>query len=73
MIAFSYDIPWVLGMLPSFKKSATPNETDEWRRQRRLGMHHACIKHVVESTWILSITFVGRMCMCNVHIVQKVR
>ena len=35
----------VLGMLPSFKKSATPNETDDWRRQRSLGMHHACIKH----------------------------
>ena len=26
----------VLGMLPGFKKSATPNESDEWRRQRRL-------------------------------------
>ena len=39
----------VLGMLPSFKTSATPNESDDWRRQRRLDMHHACIKHVVES------------------------
>ena len=39
----------VLGILPSFKKSATPNETDECRRQRCLGMHHACIKHVVDS------------------------
>ena len=61
----------VLGMLPSFKKSATPNETDEWRRQRRLDMHHACIKHVVDSinnlcekdVHVQSITFVRRMCM----------
>ena len=39
----------VLGMLPSFKKSATPNESDDWRRHRRLDMHHACIKHIVDS------------------------
>ena len=39
----------ILGMLPSFKKSATPNESDGWRRQRRLEMHHAYIKHVVDS------------------------
>ncbi len=32
----------VLGMLPGFKKSATPNESDEWQWQRRLAMHHAC-------------------------------
>ena len=41
----------VLGMLPSFKKSATPDQSDDWRRQRRLdtSMHHACIKHIVDS------------------------
>ncbi len=39
----------VLGMLPDFKKSSTPNESDEWRRQHRLEMHHVCIKHVVDS------------------------
>jgi len=39
----------VLGMLPSFKTSATPNESDDWRRHRRLDMHHACIKHIVDS------------------------
>ena len=50
----------VLGMLPSFKKSATPNETDEWRRQRRLGMHHACIKHVVDS--------INNFCEKDVHV-----
>ena len=37
----------VLGMLPSFKTSATPNESDDWRRHRRLDMHHACIKYIV--------------------------
>ena len=43
-------IAWrVLRMLPRFKKSATPNKSDEWRRQSRLEMHHACIKHVVDS------------------------
>jgi len=60
MIAFSYDIPWALGMLPSFKKSATPNETNEWRRQRRLGMHHACIIHVVDS--------INNFCGKDVHV-----
>ena len=30
------------------QKSATPNEADEWSRQRRLGMHHACNKHIVD-------------------------
>ena len=52
----------VLGMLPSFNKSATPNESDDWHRQCRLGMHHACIKRVVESINNL----VTRMCMCSV-------
>ena len=39
----------VLGMLPGLKKSATPNESDAWLRQRRLEMHHTCVKHVVDS------------------------
>ncbi len=38
----------VLGMLPGFKKNATPNESDEWRWQHRLEMHHVCVKHVVD-------------------------
>ena len=50
----------VLGMLPSFKKSATPNESDDWRRQRRLEMHHACVKHVVES--------INNFCDKDVHV-----
>jgi hypothetical protein len=50
----------VLGMLPGFKKSATPNESDEWRRQRRLEMHHACVKHVVDS--------INNFCDKDVHV-----
>jgi hypothetical protein len=50
----------VLGMLPGFKKSATPNESDDWRRQRRLEMHHACVKHVVDS--------INNFCDKDVHV-----
>ena len=50
----------VLGMLPGFKKSATPNESDEWRRQHRLEMHHACVKHVVDS--------INNFCDKDVHV-----
>ena len=50
----------VLGMLPGFKKSATPNESDEWRRQCRLEMHHACVKHIVDS--------INNFCDKNVHV-----
>jgi hypothetical protein len=38
----------VLGMMPSLKKSATLDQTDTWRKERRLRLHHACIAHVVE-------------------------
>ncbi len=50
----------VLGMLPGFKKSATPNESDEWRRQCLLEMHHACVKHVVDS--------INNFCDKDVHV-----
>ena len=50
----------VLGMLPGFKKSATPNESDAWLRQRRLEMHHACVKHVVDS--------INNFCDKDVHV-----
>lgn len=50
----------VLGMLPSYKKSATPSESDAWRRQRRLEMHHACIKHLVDS--------INNFCDKDVHV-----
>ena len=50
----------VLGMLPGFKKSATPNESDEWRQQRRLEMHHACVNHVVDG--------INNFCDKDVHV-----
>ena len=37
----------VLGMMPSLRKSATLAQTDTWRKDRRLRLHHACIAHVV--------------------------
>ncbi len=38
----------VLGMMPSLRKSATLAQTDTWRKDRRLRLHHACITHIVE-------------------------
>ena len=38
----------VLGMMPSLRKSAPLDQTDTWRKDRRLRLHHACIGHVVE-------------------------
>ncbi len=38
----------VLGMIPSLRKSATLDQTDSWRKDRRLRLHHACIAHVAE-------------------------
>ena len=42
------------------QKSATSKETDEWRRQLRLGLHHACIKHIVDS--------INNFCEQDVHV-----
>jgi hypothetical protein len=38
----------VLGMMPSVRKSATPEQTETWRKDCRLRLYHACIAHVVE-------------------------
>ena len=38
----------VLGMLPSLRNSATFAQTDTWRKDSRLRLHHACISHIVE-------------------------
>ena len=38
----------VLGMMPSLRKSATLAQSDTWRKDCRLRLHHACIAHVVE-------------------------
>ena len=37
----------VLGMMPSLKKSATLAQTDSWRKDRRLRLHHAGLGHIV--------------------------
>ena len=38
----------VLAMMPSVRKSATLAQSDQWRKERRLRLHHACIAHVVD-------------------------
>ena len=38
----------VLGMMPSLRKSATLEQTDTWRKERRLLLHHAGLAHLVE-------------------------
>ncbi len=38
----------VLGMMLSLRKSETLAQTDTWRKDRRLRLHHACIAHVVD-------------------------
>ncbi len=37
----------VLCMMPSLKKSATLAQTDSWRKDRRLRLHHAGLGHIV--------------------------
>ena len=37
----------VLGMMPSLKKSATLAQTDSWRKDRRLRLHHTGLSHIV--------------------------
>ena len=39
----------VLGMLPAFKNKPTLGQSDAWHAQRSLRLHHACMKHVVDS------------------------
>jgi hypothetical protein len=50
----------VLGMMPSVRKSATLAQSDTWRKERRLRLHHACISHVVD--------MVNRFCGEDKHI-----
>jgi hypothetical protein len=38
----------VLGMIPSIRKSATLQQDDTWRKDRRLRLHHACIAKVAD-------------------------
>ena len=50
----------VLGMLPSLKKKATVGQSNAWRAQCRLRLHHACMKHVVDS--------INKFCSTDSHI-----
>ena len=38
----------VLGMMPSLRKSAALEQTDTWRKDCRLRLHHAGLAHLVE-------------------------
>ncbi len=38
----------VLGKMPSVRKNATLAQSDQWQKERRLRLHHACIAHVVD-------------------------
>ena len=38
----------VLGIMPTLRKSATLEQTDTWRKERRLRLHHAGIAHLME-------------------------
>ena len=38
----------VLGIMPTLRKSATLEQTDTWRRERSLRLHHEGIAHLVE-------------------------
>ena len=38
----------MLGMMPSLRKSATLDQTDTWRKERRLRLRHAGLAHLVE-------------------------
>ncbi len=38
----------VLGMMPSLRKSATLEQTDTWRKEHRLLLHHAGLAHLVD-------------------------
>ncbi len=38
----------VLDIMPTLRKSATLEQTDTWRKERRLRLHHAGIAHLVE-------------------------
>jgi hypothetical protein len=50
----------VLGMLPSLKKKATVGQSNAWRAQCSLRLHHACMKHVVDS--------INKVCSTDSHI-----
>ena len=38
----------VLGMMPSLRNSATLAQTDTWRKDQRLRLHHASLSHIAD-------------------------
>ena len=52
----------VLGMMPGLRKSATLAQSDKWRKERRLRLHHASIAHVVD--------MVNRFCGEDKHVLR---
>ena len=56
----------VLGTMPSLRKSATLEQTDTWRKERRQRLHHAGLAHLVE----MVNKFVRRISMCSVLMVR---
>jgi hypothetical protein len=50
----------VLIMLPSLKKKVTVGQSNVWRAQHCLRLHHACMKHVVD--------FINNFCSTDSHI-----
>ena len=50
----------VLGMLPSLKKKTTLGQSNAWGALCSLRLHHACMKHVVDS--------INKFCSNDSHI-----
>jgi hypothetical protein len=52
-------------MMPSLRKSATLAQTDTWRKDSRLRLHHhACIAHIVEMVNCLCLVRSCATCWC---------
>jgi hypothetical protein len=59
-LSFTAMVWQVLGMLPSLKKKDTVGRSNAWLAQRRLRLHQACVKHVVDS--------INKFCSTDSHI-----
>jgi hypothetical protein len=58
-------VAWrVLGIMPSLRKSATLEQTDTWRKERRLQLHHARIAHLVEMVNKFASEDKHLLCVC---------
>jgi hypothetical protein len=61
----------VLGMMPNLRKSATLAQTETWRKERRLRLHHACIEHVVQM--VNKFGAEDKYLLCADGVVRRVR